>query len=282
MNIDANKMWFLFILGAGLLIGLIPILIILFGGIDWFYLTQLQFWPLLVIYVIIGYFLFWFGLTLLSAAPWIDDKKVASVSTYIISIFKAIILIMLLYGLFRGLVPDDVFVIGTTYVILLIISGTANLAIPRRREKMIRDQSKTARKKVLKLINQADNNLKKKDFKNFYMDLTRALEQTFRNIDASRYRFSFTTQLLMWRTWFDDTLANNLETAKRFFSAKKLGINKQKLKRLWNSTDDLRKARNIAAHKDKLGKLRTSPESIFDDVRLLITSIENWRSKNIR
>ncbi len=252
--------------------------------INWIQLAQLQFLPLLLAYGIMGISLHWFGLNRLAYVPSIELDSIKEGSLIYIRLSELIICLALIWGLFNGLSPNDIFLIAALYLISKVTSTVVNLGLPNRRP-FKRYSFKKIRQYEKELNNlKAESNrfLINKNLQQFYQSLTRALEKMFHNIELSRYKFSLMTQVLMWRTWFDGNLSENLNTARRFFSARKLNLERYKFDQIWQSTNEVRKIRNAITHEGRKFSLNIQlAQKLYQDTCDLIESIENWRKRKI-
>lgn len=180
------------------------------------------------------------------------------------------------YGLNDGLPPDLVFVILLNVVLFHSLVKAPKYLIPDipRNAHKCQDPGKSIDKSLLR---RARDDLNRKNWNRFYVNLTKSIERALKGIEGGRHHFSIWRRLCMWRTHFGGKLSRDMVIAKRLFKPSTFGVSHSEYDRLWDSAHIVRKNRNRASHSGS-GNLDTQNARRFmRDVKKLVIGIEKWR-----
>lgn len=205
-----------------------------------------------------------------------SDVKKANTLFCIVPFLTPVSLIV--YGLFFGLTPNDVFIVLLGVVALHVLRRTPETIMPTipRDPSSFTDPGHQIDKSLLR---RAEAALKKKQLRSFYRNLGKSMEQALKHIEGARHRFSLTTRIRMWRTHFGGPLMSDLKAAERFFRAERLGVTASRLRQLWSSAHTARMERNKASHSSRKPFKKDGTRAIMRDVRELVLAFEKWRTE---
>jgi hypothetical protein len=272
-----TAVWIVFVVVGGAISALPVVVYLLLAYCDWMIICNIWCFDYLLQTYLISALLFIVGTAYLGTDyHQQSDVKKANTIFCIVPFLTAVYLIM--YGLFFGLTPDDVFIVLPGVVALHILRRapeTIMPTIPRDPSSFV-DPGHQIDKSLLR---KAEAALKKKKLRSFYTNLGKSMERALKHIEGARHRFSLTTRIRMWRTYFGGRLMSDLKAAERFFHADWLGVTESRLRQLWSSAHTARMERNKASHSNRKPFKKDGTQAIMSDVRELVLAFEKWRTE---